>query len=168
MDPDYEHEGPLSGVATAGDPFGNDIILNFCNDNTLGHWYVLILDKRPGRMSVTMFDSGGSMSRNVLEDRCSYLITFINNFRHQVRTQYHLDWPRRRYSTNQFRFIDGESVKQGNAFDCGVFSMLNAECFIRSWNHKMFSQSAMPLVRLGMIQNLYAFSAVASVPTLQL
>ena len=168
MDPDYEHEGPLSGVATAGDPLDSDIILNFCNDNTLGHWYVLILDKRPGRMSVTMFDSGGSVSRNVLEERCSYLITFINNFRHQVRTQHHLDWPRRRYSTNQFRFIDGGSVKQGNAFDCGVFSMLNAECFIRSWNHKMFSQNAMPLVRLGMIQNLYSFSAVAGVPTLQL
>ena len=165
MNPDYEHEGVLSGLEASGDPFDKDIIINFCNDYS-GHWYLVILDRRPGHMSITMYDSGCSVSRDVLQERCSYLVTFLNTFRNHVRTNYHLDWPRLTFRANNFRYIDGLSQRQANAFDCGVFTMLNAECFIRSWDHRIFTQNAIPLVRLSMIQNISTFAILAGIPGL--
>ena len=77
-------------------------------------------------------------------------------------SEYSLNWARSRgLQVGQFKFVDGQSQIQQNGFDCGVFSLLNAECFIRSWNHKSFSQNAIPLVRLNMIRNIYTFAATA-------
>ena len=155
----YQHSYQ-SAINICGDPLEQDIILNFCNDSTLGHWYLLILDNRPDRRTITMYDSGCRISRNVLRERCTYLIDFINKFRRHVTSEYSLDWDRSQVLTSsQFRFDDGLSTLQNNSFDCGVYSLLNAECFVRSWNGRLFTQNTLPLVRLYMIRNIYTFAS---------
>ena len=154
-----------NAIDFAGDPLARDIIINFCNDSTEGHWYLLILDQRAGRnKSVTMYDSGWGSSEHVLGERCAYLVDFINNFRSHVTSSYPetIHWPQRKLRVRDFQFKDGKSQQQRNGFDCGVFSLLNAESYIRSWDHKIWRQNALPLFRIRAIWNIKAFSILTN------
>ena len=83
MPVNYEHS-IQAGIEVAGDPYDKDLIIMFSNE-TSTHWYLTILDKRPDKMCVVHFDSG-SIPRNGLKTRCSFLIQFINDFRAHVKS----------------------------------------------------------------------------------
>ena len=166
MGDDYVHS-ITNAIEFSGDPLDRDIIMNFCNDRGV-HWYLLILDQRENHKSVIMFDSllGRGSSEHILGERCAYLIEFINNFRNTVRRTYPhtVRWSSRRLRVRDFQFINGVSQQQRNGFDCGVFSLLNAKSFIRSWNHNMWEQNSIPFGRLMAIWNLIAFGRRADLP----
>ena len=156
-----------NGISFAGDPLASDIITNFCNDSEMGHWYLLILDQRAGQhKTVTMYDSSFGSSGYILAERCAYLIEFINSFRNHVRHNYSdtIRWLSCSLRVKDFRFRNGGSQQQRNGFDCGVFSLINAECFTRAWNHNDWEPTSLPLFRLMAIWNLTAFSHRTGVP----
>ena len=57
-----------------------------------------------------------------------------------------------------FHFVDGQSCKQGNGFDCGVFAMLNANRFVRNMDNKRFAQMTMSFVRIMLISLYETYS----------
>ena len=55
---------------------------------------------------------------------------------------------------NEYQFEDGQSDFQGNAFDCGVFSVINLERVI-SATEGVVTQELMRLYRLRILFKLY-------------
>ena len=58
-----------------------------------------------------------------------------------------------------YTFIDGQSAIQRNAYDCGVFSLMNVEKYVtgRPDNHPVV-QPLMKLYRLRILRRLYGQS----------
>ena len=174
MDEDYEHS-IVAALEFAGDPLDKEVIIMFCNDDN-NHWYVLILDRRPNKMCVLHYDSqtrDRSSHRNTevwerrVKERCSFMIKFINDLRSYIQRSYNsLNWDARALKEADFsaRFIDNESNEQKNGFDCGVYSMMNAESYIRNWDHTTFNQHIMPVFRIKYINELHAFAMMSDFP----
>ncbi len=94
-------------------------------------------------------------------------IKFINDFRSYIQRTYNsLIWDARALKEADFsaRFIDNESNEQKNAFDCGVYSMMNAESYIKNCDHRTFNQHIMPLFRIKYINGLHAFAMMSDFP----
>ena len=72
-----DNHTPEKGLEIAGDPLSNDIIFTFANNARHGHWYCLILDKRPEAMTVTVYESL-SVSNQAVKEKCSFLIKFVH------------------------------------------------------------------------------------------
>ena len=164
MPQDYNHSHQTA-LSLAGDPFEKDIIIMFCNDRS-SHWYLIIVDLR--RHTIMLFDSG-AFSRSELNERCSFAINFLNDLRSYVMSNYRqisFTWDRSTplLSETDFHYVDGQSCKQGNGFDCGVFAMINGDRFVRNMDNKRFAQNYMPLVRVMLIRNLFSFAMAADVP----
>ena len=146
------------GVERAGDPMDKDILIMFGNDRG-NHWYSVILDKRPGRCEIVYYDSGAgsSSTRTTVEERCLFTLRFVNDFRAYVIKTFKFSWGPASLSASTFQIRDGMSVRQSNAFDCGVFSLFNVERYLSQRDHRVFGQNTMPLIRAKIIIDLYAF-----------
>ena len=51
--------------------------------------------------------------------------------------------------------MDGLSLKQSNAYDCGVFALANVEKYLHQTNFPPVSQSLMKLYRCRYLNKLY-------------
>ena len=114
-------------------------------------------------MTITVYDSGHGISERMLIERYTYLVEFINDYRNHVIPECPaLSWPSSQpLEVHEFTAIDGKSQKQRNGFDCGVFSMLNAECLVRSWDHTRISQKSIPFMRLKIIRDIVRFASLS-------
>ena len=145
-----------AGLEFEGDPLERDMIINFCNDRN-NHWYLLVMDTRSCPMTITHYDSG-SFSTNNMEERGKYLVRFLNLFRNNASAVYQLNWQVRPHSRAEDYIVrNGESVRQGNGYDCGVFSLVNAECAVRGWDHSRLEQTTIPFMRLRLIREIVSF-----------
>ena len=160
MNKNYKHS-IQKGIEEAGDPYDKNVIVMFCNDGNT-HWYLTILDRI--RMCIVHFDSG-VIPPNGLQTRCSFLINFVNDFRDHVKREYSLNWPEiKKFTDADFQFKDGNSVKQKNSFDCGMYCMVNAESYITNCNHEIYTENVMPLARMIAIQSLLTIASTDYFP----
>ena len=164
MSEQYQHS-TKAGLIQSGDPLAADSVVMFCNDRN-SHWYLVVVDRQ--RTCVIHYDSA-HFSQDVVDERCRFALTFVNNLRKYVIGRYpSIQWDRNLndLNPNDIVFTDGDSLKQRNSFDCGVFAMVNADCFIRSWDHHRFPQEIIPLVRAIFIRTLFSFAVDVRFPLL--
>ena len=155
------------GFERAGDPLSKDIIYTFGNDSELGHWYCIVLDKTQSNLqpSVTLFDSGsGCLTVRQVKQRCSFIIKFINSLSLYGQISLGQPWTMPQLQINDFQFINGRSAKQKNGFDCGVFSLLNAESYLMGHDHHIFEQNSIPYMRLHIMKNIKEFIMFSGAP----
>ena len=85
--------------------------------------------------------------------------SFIHRDTINVALQQHQD-----VSSTTHPYIDGESAKQKNGFDCGVFALANVEDYVRGpGNFLPISQRLMKLHRCRYLLQLYDFATEIAV-----
>ena len=162
----YEHS-ISAGLKYAGDPILKDRIIMFCNDVST-HWYLLILNI--SERKALHYDSGAYIDNDISE-RCKFIINFVNDLRDEVfrNSEYStFGWDRNLPALNphEFDFEDAKSVRQQNGFDCGVYTMINAESYLKSADHSIFKKDSIPFMRMVCMSLIYDFIQHSNYPEL--
>jgi len=137
----------------AGDPLQHDVIVSFGNESV--HWYAIVIDNRLGQRKIVYYDSGGYNKRSMIA-RCNFHLQFVNDFRSRyLRGVLGMQLEDTHINCQTHPIMDGLSLKQSNAYDCGVFALANVERYLNHTNFPPVSQSLMKLYRCRYLSKLY-------------
>ena len=101
----------------------------------------------------------GAYGLSVMRRRCADHIDIMNDFRDYLRTNSNLHIRPFVFTEQSHPFVDGNSNRQRNGYDCGVFALKNVEEYILDRPFQLtVTQAAMKLLRCNIIFNMLRFA----------
>jgi len=121
---------------------------------TGSHWFSLVIDNE--LRQVTHWDSGEPVGTAMVKLRCQFHLKLVIRFRRlHLRDVAGLDIEvERANDLLNYTHVDGNSDRQLNNFDCGVFALMNIERAVSGTLESPITQDLMNLYRSKILLRL--------------